>query len=436
MIELDVSQLEMKQALDACIAGEKTVSEVAMKFGYTKRGIELRLNRYRRFGDQSLIHGNTGKKHPRPGYTEKAERLVAIFSQVNDRGLKVFENVNYTEFTEIVNEDYKVKCGVTWVSKLLKGLGHLSPWHHRGKNDVDHHNWRPRMESTGQLVQIDGTPYDWFGDGHMRCLHAGIDDASGNLVGAYMAEHECLLGYLEVFRLMFINHGVPEALYSDRTRLLFKEVKEVSKAGNIVKVERPDTQLGKIVQEFGIDVIAASSPQAKGRVERLWRTVQDRLSVQFRLHNIHTVEDANKFLVDVFIPKFNKKFGHVPKSDKSAFVPASVKQIGSLLRASFLGCTDNSGVVSLKGYRFYVPGFTRRKVLLCLSEKEGIWAEVPGDRNFVRYPVRLCETDTTGPLPEVYKLLVEKVFLQNAKPKFREVYYEPGTVLDDIGKVS
>ena len=235
---------------------------------------------------------------------------------------------------------------------------------------------------------------------------------------------------------MFLNYGVPKALYSDRTRLLFKDVKEASKSGNIVKVEKPDTQLRKIVQEFGVDVIPASSPQAKGRVERLWRTVQDRLSVQFRLHNVHTVEDANKFLVDVFIPKFNRRFGHLPKSGDSAFVPASEKQVCSLLRTSFLGSTDNSGVVSLKGYRFYVPGFIRRKVLLCLSEKEGIWAEVPGDRNFVRYPVRLCETDTTGSLPEVYKLLVEKVFLQNAKPRFREVYYEPGTVLDDIGKAS
>jgi hypothetical protein len=171
-------------------------------------------------------------------------------------------------------------------------------------------------------------------------------------------------------------------------------------------------------------------------VERFWRTIQGRLSVQFRLHNIRTIEDANKFLNEVYIPKYNKRFACPPKSEESAFVPALREQVCSLLKASFAGCTDNSGVVSLKGYRFYVPGFIRKKVNLCLSEKEGIWAEDPGDRNFVRHQVVLCETDTSGPLPVVYKNLVEKVFLQNAKPRFREVYYEPGTVLDDLGRVS
>lgn len=127
-----------------------------------------------------------------------------------------------------------------------------------------------------------------------------------------MTENECLLGYLEVLRQMFINLGVPVALYPDRTRLIFKEVEEMDERGRVVHVKRPETQLGKIITLFGIDVFPAHSPQAKGRGERFNRTLQGRLSVQFRMHSIHTVEEANRFLQDVYIPKFNKRFAHLP----------------------------------------------------------------------------------------------------------------------------
>ncbi len=294
------------------------------------------------------------------------------------------------------------------------------------------HSYRPRKEHRGELIQIDGTPFDWFGDGHLRCIQVAVDDATDEIVGAYMTENECLLGYLEVLRQMFINLGAPVALYPDRSRLIFKEVEEMDERGRVVHVERPETQLGKIITLFGIVVFPAHSPQAKGRGERFNRTLQGRLSVQFRMHGIHTVEEANMFLQDVYIPKFNERFAHLPESDESMYVPASAGQICSLLKASFSGCTDDAGVVSLKGYRFYVPGFIRKKVVLCLSERDGIWAEVPGDLKCRKYPVQPCETDTTGPLPEVYKVLIEKVFLQNAKPRFREVYYEPGTILDSV----
>ncbi|MBP5284406.1 MAG: ISNCY family transposase [Treponema sp.] len=431
-MELNDKQLVMKQALDDCLAGKKTTREVAVELGYTQRAIQIRKKQYIQNGDASLVHGNKGKKCPKPGYSEKAVRLAEIFNQVNNFGIREFETVTYTNFAEIANEEFNIRCSVSWVARILKKLGHVSTWCCMRKKGEHVHPYRPRKEHLGELVQIDGTPFDWFGDGHQRCIQAAVDDATGEVVGAYMTENECLLGYLEVFRQMFVNYGVPVALYPDRTRLIFKEVEETDEHGRSVHVERPETQLGKIITSFGIDVFPAHSPQAKGRVERFWRTLQSRLPVQFRMHNIRTVEEANKFLQDVYIPKFNKRFAHLPKSEESMYVAASREQICSLLKASFTGCTDNAGVVSLKGYRFYVPGFIRKKVVLCLSERDGIWAETPGDWKCTKYPVQLCETDTTGPLPEVYKTLIEKVFLQNAKPRFREVYYEPGTVLDNV----
>ncbi len=275
---------------------------------------------------------------------------------MNDFGIRKFEAVTYAGFAEIANEEFGIKCGVAWVAGILKKLGHVSPWCCMRKRKDQVHPYRPRKEHRGELVQIDGTPYDWFGDGHLRCIQAAVDDATGEVVGAYMTENECLLGYLEVFRQMFVNCGIPVALYPDRTRLIFKEVEETNEQGRTVHAERPETQLGKIITLFGIDVFPAHSPQAKGRVERFNRTLQSRLSVQFRMHSIHTVEEANRFLQDVYIPKFNRRFAHPPKSDESMYVPASAGQICSLLKASFTGCTDNVGVVTfpvLSGRRLF-----------------------------------------------------------------------------------
>lgn len=278
---------------------------------------------------------------------------------------------------------------------------------------------RERKEMTGELVQADGTPYDWFKDGHMYCIQGFVDDATGYPVGLYMTKNECTLGYVEAFRTMAENEGIPEQLYPDKASVFF--VNQKTDDG-----EKHLTQFGLMMENLGVDMFPAHSPQAKGRIERFWQTIQHRLPNLFRLRGIKTIEQANEFLQKDFLKIYRRWFPVNPKSKQTKFVKADMKEVNAILKATFPGHVDKSGVFSLKGYRFFCSELTDRKILIHLNEKEGLWITEPNSDK--RFSARLVETDTTGEMPEVMKDLIERVFLKNAKPKFREVYFD----IDDV----
>ena len=121
----------------------------------------------------------------------------------------------------------------------------------------------------------------------------------------------------------------------------------------------------------------AHSPQAKGRIERFWQTIQHRLPNLFRLKGISTVEQANEFLRDEFPKIYKARFFKEPKNKESCFVKADMKQITSVMKATFPGHIDKSGIFLLKGYRFFCPEITDRKILIHLNEREGLWITDP-----------------------------------------------------------
>ena len=136
------------------------------------------------------------------------------------------------------------------------------------------------------MLQVDGTPFDWFGDGQKYSLHGFIDDATGKITGLYMCKNECLLGYLEVLRQTLENYGIPISLYPDKYSVFFPPKKvddHITIEEQLNGREKGITQFGRIVEELGIEMFAASSPQAKGRIERLWETLQSRLVTEFRI---------------------------------------------------------------------------------------------------------------------------------------------------------
>lgn len=158
----------------------------------------------------------------------------------------------------------------------------------------------------GEIVQADGTPFDWFKDGHMYSIHGFIDDATGQVLGAYMCEHECLLGYLEVLRQMLTNYGIPQCLYPDISVFFSAKAQKLTIEEQLKGKTEPTTQFKRIIDVLGINMFAASTSQAKGRVERLRETFQDRLVTEFKLAKIKTIEQANIFLKD-YIKKYNIK---------------------------------------------------------------------------------------------------------------------------------
>ena len=419
-VTLNEAQKLKKQIYAKCIAKNMKTLQAAIMLGVTQRTVQLNINRYKALGDKIFIHGNTGKIHHDENIEQRKKIVTDIFLNTRIDGENPFENVTYALFTRLLHEIYNIACSKGWVRKLLRAIGYTSP-KLRKPAKICEHLYRERKKYAGELVQADGTSYDWFGNGHKYCIQSFLDDATGVPVGMYMTKNECLLGYDQALINMAEDFGLPIAIYPDRLSVFFDNSKKNKKRPI---AEKNLTQFGAIVKQLGIDMFPAYSPQAKGRIERSNLTHKDQLPVLFKLYGIKDPESANKFLREKYIPYYKKYFGVKPAEKESCFVKADMKTVKKCIRAVFPGKTDKSGVFSLKGYRFFCHDLPHTKIHICLSETDGIWVERQNDPKRKRYEVILCETDTTGRLPEVYKLLIEKVFLKNAKPRFREVYYE------------
>ena len=412
-IELTDRQTAFKSVIEKITKKEITTKQAAFDLCVTQRCIEYKVIAYKLFGDRAFIHGNIGKSREQEKFRLIRERITDIFKNTKIEG-GCFEGISYAYFTDILEEDFDIKVSESYVKKVLKkDCNYTSP---RSKNKKDKilHFIRGRKEKTGELIQVDGSEHDWFRNGHKECVNGFIDDATGEIVSLYMTKNECSFGYHECFRIMALERGIPEALYTDKLQVFY-----TVRNG---KVSDEPTQFGRIMNKFGVDLIPANSPQAKGRVERLWQTLQGQLPFYFWLHGVKTIEEANA-LLPKYIKKFNKKYSVKAKNEKeSAFVPADMEQVNQYLKLVTIGKVNNGGVFELKGYRFFCKELAGQRVKICLSVKGGLWCEP--EKTETHYKVELLETDTSGSMPEVWKDLIEEYFLKNAKPKYREVYKE------------
>lgn len=418
--EGQVSQtvLYKKNLVLRCLDGKMTTRQAAMESGLLQRTVQKYIARYKKIGDRAFVHGNLGKKRFSPELEERRKRVENIFLNTRVNGRNPFENITYAMFKVILEEEFSLKAGRTWLVKVLNGVGYKTPAKHRAAKEAVH-TYRPRKAHEGELMQADGTSFDWFKDGKIHCIQGFVDDATG-CPYLYMTKNECLLGYVEAFRNMAADKGIPKAIYPDKASVFF--VNNRKDDG-----ERHLTQFGVMMENMGVDMFPAHSPQAKGRIERFWQTIKRRLPNLFVLRGIDTVEKANEFLLNEFPKLWQKWFPVRPASEESFFVRAAMNEVSEVLRATFPGKVDRGGIFLLKGYKFFCPELCGKNVLIFLNEKEGLWVE---DRNNPkkRYVPRLVETDTTGGMPIVMQDLIERVFLRNAKPKFREVYID----IDDV----
>lgn len=334
-------------------------------------------------GAEFLIHKNTGRKPAHAVADETKEAILKIYSRPE------FSEANFLHFKDILEEDYGISISYTSLSSILKNSGIESPL----KKKIRHRTHRrKRKPHPGQLIQIDATPYEWFGGSVKYAIHGAIDDATGNLVGLYMTQNECLFGYLEMMRQCCLDFGVPQSIYSDR-HTIFRSPKtgkltvEELIQGKTVNL----TQFGRSMHELGIDMIFAKTPQAKGRIERLWVTLQSRLPVEFAKRGIKTITEANAFLAQYrFI--YNKKFS-IASEAESLFVPLTpTVDIDDYLCIKHTRKTDNAGTFSFKNRCFQIldKGFpvisARREIQVLINPRFGIRIQYQGKTyDTVRY---------------------------------------------------
>lgn len=341
-ITMTKEQIRRAHVLRKYQEGLMSRKEAATALRLTERQITRLAKGLKEEGEAALIHKNTGRKPAHAITPEAKARIVEIRQQWE------YKDCNVNHFRELLERMHQTVISYDPLYRLLKESGIESPKKHRRTKA---HRLRKRKASEGDMMQIDATPHDWFGDGRKSALHGTIDDATGKLTGLYMTENECLQGYFEVMRQTCLNFGIPLSVYSDRhTIFRSPKTKQSEESGE----EATLTQFGRALDELGINIIHAQSPQAKGRIERVWETLQSRLPVEFRLAEITTIEQANTFLAEVYIKLFNEEFS-VKAADEPIYVPYTHgEDIDNILCIKEQRTLDSAGSFSFQRRTFKI----------------------------------------------------------------------------------
>lgn len=348
--------------------------------GYTANHVRAMHQKYKVVGDAAFIHGNKGKKPVLTIPGPERQKIVQLYK-------KECAELNFCTFCDVMEEFYDMHYCKRTVYNILTEAGIVSP-EKRRKAGEKIHRPRSRRANEGDLLQVDATPFDWFGDGHMYALHGAVDDATSKFTGLYMCENECLYGYFELVRQTFYMEGGghPAEIYSDRAAIFCyppRDADKMTMEEQLAGYHERKTQWQRMLKEVHVKQILAFSPQAKGRVERAWRTVQATLPWRLQRLGIKTIEDANVYIRDVYLPWYNKKYGKEPQSPVKVY-HKSYLDPDYVLSARTSRHTNSAGVFSFEGYKWQLhkPRAACVDFELCVNEhgirawKDGKWYEV------------------------------------------------------------
>ena len=332
-------ELQRVKVMERLCVGDLSNQEAANELGICRRQIIRLKKKYTERGDRGLIHGNRGKQPRHSLGDETRAKVLALYRQK-------YYDFNFSHFTERLNEEENVSISRSSVARILKEEGITSKKCVKRKPKL--HRSRPRRAAAGELWQTDATSYQWFeGDSEYYTLHAYMDDATGIVVGTCLTKNECAIGYIEALKQGMEKYGMPMEIYSDR-HTIFRSPKELSEEEKAEGKKEPLSKFGMGLKELGINQIFALTPQAKGRIERLWGTFQDRLTAEMRLAGIRNIEEANRFLPQ-FLAGYNEKFA-VEAREEAVYVPLGRKIDFNLLFAQRdTRKTDSGGVISYGG---------------------------------------------------------------------------------------
>lgn len=277
-----------------------TIVEFATLNNKSYRQSQRFIKKVKENGMKSVKHGNLGKIPYNKTPSELEEDVQALLKGK-------YYDFNLTHFREMIGENEGIHVGKNIIHRIATKNGLVK--RPKRKQAKKAHKPRPRMPQEGMLIQFDGSEHVWFG-GFESDLIGGIDDATGKVVGAEFFIGETSLHCMKVMRDIIEAEGIPHAFYLDKAGAFGKDDKD-----------QDSTQIGRALEDLGCDIILANSAQAKGKIERLWNTFQDRLIAELRLYNIKTIPQANKFLKENFIPRFNKQFSYPARDNKKAYLP-------------------------------------------------------------------------------------------------------------------
>lgn len=346
MKKVTLNKKEQKRVivLNKVLEGQMTGQEAAEMLGVSLRHTRRLIAGYRQAGAPALAHGNRG----RPPVNKLAEPLI---EEILRLAKAEYLDYNDTHFSEELVERHGIEVSTATVRRLRRAEGLGSP---RKRRAPHHRRRRQRYPQTGMLLQVDGSKHDWLeGRGPWITLHAAIDDATNEVPWALFREQEDATGYALLLHHISQTHGLPLALYADRHNI-FQSPKEPTLEEQLEGLE-PRSHLGRMMDELDIRIIGARSPQAKGRVERLFGTLQDRLVKELRRAEASTLEEANAALRN-YLPRYNRRFMKPAAKDGSAYRACLTKaEANAQICFTYWRTVAKDHTIALFGYELALP---------------------------------------------------------------------------------
>ena len=338
-------ELVRYRILGGVLEGQLALQDAAVALGISGRHARRLLRRLGEKGPAGLVHGNRGRP-PANRTPEGVRQQILVW--VKDR----YAGLNDTHLTEILAEREEIVIGRETLRGILRTAGHRPKRRRRPKR---HHKRRERSATKGLMVLWDGSPHRWFGDEKPAVtLMAAIDDADGELLAAFFTPQETSEAYLCLLQAVLRRRGIPVSIYQDRHSALHRNDDSWSLEEQLAGRQRP-TQVGQVLEDLAIHPIFALSPQAKGRVERLFGVLQDRLLAEMRLDGIQTLERANRYLQERGIRRYNRRFCRTPRSSEAAYRSHSGLDLAKILSFRYEAVVLNDNTVRLGGLTVDIP---------------------------------------------------------------------------------
>lgn len=401
-ITLNSKEQRLNDIIIKFISKEIDIKQACRLTGLSERQIYRRQKAYKEKGIASIPHGlklNPSKK----GYDIKLkEKIVKLY---NDE----YFGWNFHHFNDSLEDDYKIIVSDSFIYALLTSKGIQSPYKYKSKKKV--HPPRPRRENAGELIQVDASKHQWlYGDKNYYYLHGGIDDATGIVTSCFLANQETIYAYQMIMKETIQNYGIPECLYTDYRTIFKSPKKHLTIDEELQEKEIKNTKFANMLNHIGTDIISTMDPKSKGRIERLWRTFQDRLYKELKKKNINTIEKANQYIKNVFIPKYNMRFAYEIDYTKNSFISVdetfdfnkelAVWSEHKVYHNCYLKYDKHYHIITKNKEKVFLPTYSKVRVYTFVDGREFVlyndeWYELKSIKDFQIKPIEYIKPKKT-----------------------------------------
>lgn len=335
MEELTDTERHRLETIKAVLNNKITNEQASKELSITVRHLQRLKIAYAEYGNGFVKHRLKGKPSNK-GYPKQfTKEIIHLYK-------KEYPGWNFCHFRDILEDEHNIKVSNSFIYTNLKKAKIKPPGRSRRRRKL--HPLRPRRENAGELIQVDASNHPWFlTNGERFHLHGGIDDATGIVTACILQKEETTYGYQLVLKETIEKYGIPECLYTDY-RTVFQSTLKRKKDLKETTKEIKATKFALMLEKLGTNIISTIDPMAKGRIERLWRTFQDRLVKELAKAHIKTIEEANQYIKEIFLPRYNARYASKIDYNRNVFVkvpPTFDYNINLALRSKktvFRGC--------------------------------------------------------------------------------------------------